>query len=78
MTEEIQEQEPIIIETKGMWVDFEEITEQTFEEGKTYDIKVGGKCQFMIAPKKPIGQGLRANEITYTKEENNKLWIKTR
>ena len=69
--------EPLIIETKGRWVNFEEITQNTFEVGKTYHIKVGGVCQFMISKNKPK-LGLKTNEIEYTKDEENILWIKTR
>ena len=70
-------EEHLIIETKGRWVNFEEITQNTFEIGKTYHIKVGGVCQFMISKNKPKF-GLKTNEIEYTKDEENILWIKTR
>lgn len=71
-------EEPLIIETKGRWVNFEEITQNTFEVGKTYHIKVGGVCQFMISKNKPTGCGLGTNEITFEKDDNRLLWIKTR
>ena len=77
MTEEVQEQEPIIIETKGKWVKFEEIANTSFEVGKVYNINVGGNCQFMISKHKPT-YGLITDKITYTKDNENFLWIKTR
>lgn len=69
-------EEPIIVETRGKWQLFEAMTGQTFEIGKTYNIKVNGNCQFAISKDKPTA-GMGTNEITYTKDENNNLWIKT-
>ena len=78
MTEEVLEQaEPIVVETKGKWLDFEIATRQTFEVGKTYKITVGGNCLFAISPTQPT-YGFGANEITYTKEEGLTLWIYTK
>ena len=74
--EEIQEQQPLIIETKGKWQPFEAMTGQTLEVGKTYDIKIQGKCEFMISMDRPTF-GIQTNEFPYTKQEDTKLWIKT-
>lgn len=71
----IEQQEPLVIETKGKWQPFEAMTGQDFEEGKTYNIKVQGNCQFAISKDRPTS-GMGANNITYTKNENT-LWIKT-
>ena len=70
------EQKPLIIETKGKWQPFEAMTGKDFEIGKTYHIKVAGRCQFMISKDRPLF-GFGANEIDYTKDTENKLWIKT-
>ena len=72
-----QEQEPLIIETKGKWQKFEVMTNQTFEVGKTYRITVQGDCLFAISAEKPTA-GIGTSEITYTKDNNNILWIKTK
>lgn len=66
----------IEIETKGKWRDFEVISLIEFEVGKTYKIKVRGQCQFMISPTKPT-TGIITNEITFKKDDVNKLWIRT-
>ena len=66
----------LVIETKGKWQPFEAMTQQTFEVGKTYKIKVDGNCQFMISKDRPTF-GFGTNEITYTKDNDNTLWIKT-
>ena len=77
MDEELIEQsEPIIIETKGKWQPFEAMTNQTFEVGKTYKIKVQGDCLFAISKDRPTS-GFGTNEITYTKDNDTQLWIKT-
>ena len=68
--------QPLIIETKGKWQPFEAMTGQTLEVGKTYNIKVEGKCEFMISKDRPTF-GFGSNEITYTKDSVNRLWIKT-
>ena len=70
-----EQQEPLVIETKGKWQPFEAMANQTFEEGKTYNIKVQGNCQFAISKDRPTS-GMGANQITYTKN-NDILWIKT-
>lgn len=80
--EEQQEEEqsqPLIIETKGKWKDFEVISGQVFEVGKTYKLSVQGQCKFAISPTKPtsIDDGMGTNEITFKKSETNKLWIIT-
>lgn len=83
--EEVLEQEPVVEEpvaepmqiyTKGKWEDLERITDKEFEIGKTYNIKVSGHCQFMISAEKPTF-GITTNEITFTKQDGLKLWIKT-
>lgn len=70
------EPESAIVRTGGEWEDFEEAAEQELEIGKTYRIKAKGRCEFMISENKPIS-GIATNEITYTKQEGMKLWIKT-
>lgn len=75
--EEILEQsEPLIIETKGKWQPFEAMTGQELEVGKTYNIKVAGKCEFAISKDRPTS-GLSSNDIRYTKNSDVQLWIKT-
>lgn len=87
--EEVLEQEPVVeeptaqkepevlnITTRGKWVLVESLLPTPMENGKTYKIKVAGHCQFMIAETEPTA-GMVTNEITYTKDDNNKLWIKT-
>lgn len=74
--EEQEQSEPLIIETRGKWKDFEYVSGREFEVGKTYKINVQGKCQFAISPTKPTA-GIGTNEITFTKDETNKLWIIT-
>ncbi len=69
--------EPVIIRTSGLWKNFEEETGQKFKNGKTYLIKVKGKCEFMISKDRPQ-IGIAANEITYKKQNDLILWIKTR
>lgn len=68
--------EPMQIYTKGKWEDLERIADKEFEIGKTYNIKVSGHCQFMISAEKPTF-GITTNEITFTKQDGLKLWIKT-
>lgn len=68
--------EPLIIETKGKFQPFEAMTGQELEVGKTYEIKVAGKCEFAISKDRPTS-GLVANEIRYTKNSDTQLWIKT-
>lgn len=68
--------EPLKINTHGEWELIEHFMEQKFEVGKTYRIAVDGHCQFMISVDKPT-VGMTTNEITYTKQEGQNLWIKT-
>lgn len=68
--------EPMQIYTKGEWADLELLMPQEMEVGKTYHIAVKGHCQFMISAEKPTF-GIATNEITFTKQEGLKLWIKT-
>lgn len=68
--------EPIQVYTKGKWADLELLTEQEMEVGKTYHIKVSGHCQFAVSAEQPIA-GIATNEITFTKQDGLKLWIKT-
>lgn len=78
-TMEAIEQEPLVIETRGKWKDFEVASKQEFEVGKTYKIEVQGKCMFAISPTKPesLDDGMGTNSITFTKNEIKKLWIIT-
>lgn len=87
MEEEVLEQEPVVEEptvapepmqiyTKGKWADLELLMPQEMEVGKTYHIAVKGHCQFMISAEKPT-VGITTNEITFTKQDGLKLWIKT-
>lgn len=73
---QVQQPEPLIIETKGKWQPFEAMIGQTLEVGKTYNIKTQGKCEFMISKDRPTF-GIQTNEFPYTKDNVNKLWIKT-
>lgn len=75
--EQVEQPEPLIIETKGKWQPFEAMTGQTLEVGKTYNIKVAGVCEFAISKERPLA-GLKTNEISYTKTDDTlRLWIKT-
>lgn len=78
MDDEILEQEPelLVIETKGKWQPFEAMVNQTHEVGHTYEINIQGLCEFAIAKDRPTA-GIRTNKIVYTKDDINKLWIKT-
>lgn len=66
----------MIIETKGKWQPFEAMTQEPMEVGKTYHITVDGICEFGLSENKPIA-GIQTNDITYTKSDKIKLWIKT-
>lgn len=68
--------ETMIIETKGKWQLFEVMANINLEIGKTYNIKIDGNCEFAVSEDKPK-EGLKTNEITYTKHETQNLWIKT-
>lgn len=68
--------EPMQIYTRGEWADLELLMPQGMEVGKTYHIAVKGHCQFMISAEKPTF-GITTNEITFTKQDGLKLWIKT-
>lgn len=74
--ETVNEPEPLVIETKGKWQMFEYMAKVKFEIGKTYKIQIQGDCMFAISKEKPTN-GLKTNEIEYTKDSNNILWIKT-
>lgn len=68
--------EPMQINTHGQWETLEHFMQQELEVGKTYRIAVKGHCQFMISAEKPAF-GITTNEITFTKQDGLKLWIKT-
>ena len=68
--------EPLQIYTRGEWVDLELLMPQEMEVGKTYHIAVKGHCQFAVSAEKPTA-GIATNEITFTKQDGLKLWIKT-
>lgn len=68
--------EPMQIYTRGEWADLELLMPHEMEVGKTYRIAVKGHCQFMISAEKPTF-GIATNEITFTKQDGLKLWIKT-
>lgn len=68
--------EPMQIYTKGQWADLELLMPQGMEVGKTYHIAVKGHCQFAVSAEKPTA-GIATNEITFTKQDGLKLWIKT-
>jgi hypothetical protein len=76
VAEESSVVEPLIIETKGKFQPFEAMTGQTLEVGKTYNIKVQGKCEFMISKDRPTF-GIQTDEFPYTKQEDTRLWIRT-
>ena len=64
------------ISTGGNWEPLEDYLTEQLEVGKTYHIKVQGKCEFMIAKDKPTA-GIATNEITFTKQNDVTIWIKT-
>lgn len=64
------------ISTGGNWEPLENYLTEQLEVGKTYHIKVQGKCEFMIAKDKPTA-GIATNEITFTKQNDVTIWIKT-
>ena len=68
--------EPMQINTHGQWVTLEHFMQQELEVGKTYRIAVKGHCQFAVSAEKPTA-GIATNEITFTKQDGLKLWIKT-
>lgn len=68
--------QPLVIETKGKWQPFEVMANTQFVVGQTYNIKVQGKCEFMISKDRPTF-GIQTNEFPYTKDNVNRLWIKT-
>lgn len=67
---------PIVVETKGEWQQFETITQQELEVGKTYRITFDGICEIALSEDKP-NAGIITNSIEYKKDDNLKLWIKT-
>jgi len=76
VTEENSAVEPLIIETKGKWQPFENMTQETFVVGKTYHIELGGICEVAVSVERPTN-GIITTSIDYTKDDINKLWIKT-
>ena len=74
--EPVAEPEPMTIATSGDWMRLENVMAKEFEVGKTYHIKVRGNCEFMVSKDKPT-MGIKSNEITFTKEPDMDLWIKT-
>lgn len=79
VSEQVSEQpapEPLQIYTKGHWADLELLMPQEMEVGKTYHIAVKGHCEFMVSAEQPT-VGIKTNEITFTKQDGLKLWIKT-
>ena len=74
--EQVEELQPLVIETKGKWQPFEAMVNQTHEVGHTYEINIQGLCEFAISKDRPTA-GMRTNKIVYTKDDTNRLWIKT-
>lgn len=74
--EQVEQPEPLVIETKGKWQPFEAMVNQTHEVGHTYEINIQGLCEFAISKDRPTA-GMRTNKIVYTKDDTNRLWIKT-
>ena len=70
------EVEPINVATNGQWLAFENIMAKEFEVGKTYHVKFAGRCEIMISKDMPT-VGVSTNEITFTKQPDMYLWIKT-
>lgn len=75
--QEVAQPEPkLSVRTRGQWVKFEEAVGQELEVGKTYNLHFGGNCEVMISADKPTS-GIITNEVTYTKQADKQLWIKT-
>ena len=74
--EPVAEPEPVQIYTKGKWEELELLMPREMKVGKTYHIAVKGHCQFAVSAEKPTA-GITTNEITFTKQNGLKLWIKT-
>lgn len=68
--------EPLVIDTKGKWQPIEAMVGQVFELNKTYHIHIDGICEFSLSENVPQA-GIQTNDITYTKNDKIKLWIKT-
>ena len=66
----------MIIDTKGKWQPIEAMTREEMEVGKTYHIHINGVCEFGLSENKPE-MGIQTNDITYTKNDKIKLWIRT-
>lgn len=66
----------ITVSTNGKWMLLEDIVNKGFEIGKTYKIKVKGRCEFMISQNEPT-IGVATSEITFTKRPEANVWIKT-
>ena len=71
-----EQPEPLVIDTKGKWQPIEAMVGQEFEVGKTYHIHIDGVCEFGLSEGVPEC-GIQTNDITYTKNDKIKLWIKT-
>lgn len=69
--------EPLNVRTGGRWQKLESLVKKELEVGKKYRIKVKGLCQFAISKEKPSGDAEELEEIIYTKDEENFLWVKT-
>lgn len=67
---------PVVVETRGEWQQFEVVTEQELEVGKTYRITFDGICEIALSEDEPSG-GITTNSIEYKKDNNLKLWIRT-
>lgn len=67
----------MIIDTKGKWQPLEAMTGEQMEVGKTYKIHIDGVCEFGLSEDKPLA-GIQTNDITYTKNDKIKLWIRTK
>ena len=74
--EQQAQQESAVVSTGGKWMVFERFTQQLFEDGKSYHIHVNGTCEFAISAEKPVA-GIATNEITFTKQPDVQLWVKT-
>ena len=68
--------EPLVIDTKGKWQPLEAMIGQVFDLNKTYHIHIDGICEFGLSEVTPLA-GMQTNDITYTKNDKIKLWIKT-
>jgi len=74
--EQVQAPDTLIIDTKGKWQPIEAMIGKELEVGKMYKIEIGGQCELAISKERPTG-GMGTHEIYYTKDNVNKLWIRT-